>query len=145
MIYKKALTFIEEHQLDMMPHAIKILSGYGHLLLHWHQVDKAKDYFKKAIQLGKKTDIYYAHSAYHGLSEAYILENDPRSALATIQELRYQTQGKQDLYRTIHDQQTLAMEARVHLAAAGRTGKYLADLQWHCEPFPRRTDDPLWL
>jgi ATP/maltotriose-dependent transcriptional regulator MalT len=80
-------------------------------------VDKAKDYFKRAILLSKKTDIYYAHSAYHGLSEAYILENDPRSALATIQELRYQTQGKQDLYRTIHDQQTLAMEARVHLAA----------------------------
>jgi LuxR family maltose regulon positive regulatory protein len=117
VIYKKALTFIDEHQLEMMPHAIKILSGYGHLLLHWHQFEKAKDYFKRAILLGKKTDIYYAHSAYHGLSEAYILENDPRSALATIQELRYRTQGKQDLYRTIHDQQTLAMEARVHLAA----------------------------
>lgn len=117
VIYKKALTFIKEHQLEMMPHAIKIVSGYGQLLLHWHEVEKAKSYFKRAIQLGKKTDIYYAHSAYHGLSEAYILENDHRSALTTIQELRYLTQGKQDLYQAIHDQQTLAMEARVHLAA----------------------------
>ena len=117
VIYQKALAFIEDKRLEMMPYAIKIVSGYGQLLLHWHQVEKAKIYFKRAIQLGKKTDIYYAHSAYHGLSEAYILENDSRSALTTIQELRYLTQGKQDLYQTIHDQQTLAMEARVHLNA----------------------------
>ena len=117
VIYKKALTFIEEKHLELMPDAIKIVSGYGQLLLHWHQIEKAKAYFKRAIQLGKKTDIYYTHSAYHGLCEAYILENDSRSALTTIQELRYLTQGKQDLYQSLHDQQTLAMEARVHLTA----------------------------
>ena len=115
VIYQKALTFIEENNLELMPHAIKIISGYGQLLLHWHKVEKAKNFFKRAIQLGKKTDIYYAHSAYHGLSEVYILENDPRSALKTIQELRYLTQGKLGLYHAIHDQMTLAMEARIHL------------------------------
>lgn len=115
VIYQKALSFIEENNLELMPHAIKIISGYGQLLLHWHKVEKAKNFFKRAIQLGKKTDIYYAHSAYHGLSEVYILENDPRSALKTIQELRYLTQGKLGLYHAIHDQMTLAMEARIHL------------------------------
>ena len=115
VIYRKALTFIEENNLELMPHAIKIISGYGQLMLHWLQLEKAKHYFKRAIQLGKKTDIYYAHSAYHGLSEVYILENDPRSALTTIQELRYLSQGKMGLYHTLHDQMTLAMEARIHL------------------------------
>lgn len=115
VIYEKALKFIEENNLELMPHAIKIISGYGQLMLHWHQLEKAKTYFKRAIQLGKKTDIYYAHSAYHGLSEAYVLENDPRSALTTIQDLRYLSQGKMGLYHAIHDQMTLAMEARIHL------------------------------
>ncbi|MBG0786983.1 MAG: tetratricopeptide repeat protein, partial [Anaerolineaceae bacterium] len=115
VIYHKALAFIEENNLELMPHAIKIIAGYGQLLLNWHQVEKAKTFFKRAIQLGKKTDIYYAHSAYHGLSEVYILENDPRSALKNIQELRYLTQGKLGLYHTMQDQMTLAMEARIHL------------------------------
>jgi len=115
VIYQKALAFIEENNLELMPHAIKIISGYGLLLLHWHQIDKAKNFFKRAIQLGKKTDIYYAHSAYHGLSEVYVLENDPRSALKTIQELRYLNQGKLGLHHAIRDHLTLAMEARIHL------------------------------
>ncbi len=117
VIYKKALEFIETKNLELMPHAIRIISGYGHLLLQWHHVDEAKTYFRRAIQLGKKTDVFYAHSAYQNLSEAFICENDTRSALATIQELRHLSQGKFDLYQTIHDQHTLAVEARIHLAA----------------------------
>ncbi len=77
VIYQKALAFIEENNLELMPHAIKIIAGYGQLLLNWHQVERAKAFFKRAIQLGKKMDIYYAHSAYHGLSEVYLTENDP--------------------------------------------------------------------
>ncbi|QRN84589.1 AAA family ATPase (plasmid) [Chloroflexota bacterium] len=115
VIYQKALAFIEENNLELMPHAIKIIAGYGQLLLSWHQMERAKSFFKRAIQMGKKTDIYYAHSAYHGLSEVYILENDTRSALKNIQELRYLTQGKLGLYQDMHDQMTLAMEARIHL------------------------------
>lgn len=117
VIYKKALAFIEAKNLELMPHAIKIIAGYGHLLLQWHQLEEAKVHFKRAIHLGKKTDVFYAHSAYQNLSEAFIRENDTRSALATIQKLRYLSQGKQDLYQSIHDQHTLAVEARIHLEA----------------------------
>ncbi len=117
VIYKKALEFIDANNLELMPHAIKIIAGYGHLLLQWHRVEEAKTYFKRAIQLGKKTDAFYAHSAYQNMSEAFIRENDTRSALAAIQELRYLSQGKQDFYQQVNDQHTLAVEARIHLEA----------------------------
>ncbi len=42
VIYQKALAFIEENNLELMPHAIKIIAGYGQLLLNWHQVERAK-------------------------------------------------------------------------------------------------------
>jgi LuxR family maltose regulon positive regulatory protein len=117
VIYKKALGFIEEKGLELMPHSIKIISGYGHLLLQWHRLDDAKAYFKRAIQLAKMTDILYAYTAYQNLSEAFVQENDIRSALAAIQELRHLAQGKQDFYHHIHTQRTLAVEAHIHLEA----------------------------
>ncbi len=39
--------------------------------------------------------------------------------LENIQELRYLTQGKLGLYHDMHDQMTLAMEARIHLEEGG--------------------------
>ena len=117
VIYRKALSFIEEKQLALMPHSIKIISGYGYLLLDWGQGEEAKNAFKRAIQLAQKTDVLYAHSAYQNLSEALIRENDLRSALSTIQELRHLAQGRQDFHRQIHNQHTVALEARIHLEA----------------------------
>ncbi len=117
IIYKKALNFIDEKRLDLMPHSIKIIAGFGQLLLNWHRVDEAKTYFKKAISLAKKSDILYAFTAYHNLSRALALENDFRNALAVIHEARQLTQGKNDLYFQIHQDHSEAAEARIHLEA----------------------------
>jgi LuxR family maltose regulon positive regulatory protein len=115
VIYKKALSFIEEKGLSLLPHSIKITAGYGQLLLRWHRIEEAKTYFKRAIALAKKSDILYAFTAYHSLSQALAMENDFRSALAVIQELRHFSQGKNDLYSQIHQQHTEAVEAKIHL------------------------------
>jgi LuxR family maltose regulon positive regulatory protein len=126
MIYRKALNFIDEKRLVFMPHSIKIIAGYGQLLLKWHKLDEAKSQLKRAIQLAKDTDIRYAISAYHNLSEAFLRENDTRSALSVIQELRHLIQNKPDLYQGIDLQQTQVFEARIHLI----TGKVNQAYDW---------------
>jgi len=126
MIYRKALNFIDEKRLIFMPHSIKIISGYGHLLMKWHKIDEAKSQFKRAIQFAKDTDIRHAFSAYQNLSEAFLRENDTRSALSIIQELRQLIQKKPDLYHSIDLLQTQVFEARIHLA----TGKINQAYNW---------------
>ena len=50
-IYQKSLRFINDHDVKQNPHTIKLLSGYGHLMLFWHRLDEAKSYLQKAISL----------------------------------------------------------------------------------------------
>ncbi len=126
IIYKKALDFIDQHQLDHTPHGIKIISGYGQLLLYWHQVNAAKPYFHKAIELASNTDILYAYTAYQNLCESYLREKDTRSALVILHELRENIRGKEDLYEKIHHQQTLALEAHIFL----ETGEIDRAMDW---------------
>ena len=113
VIYKKALDFINHHQLAYMPHGIKITSGFGQLLLHWHRISEAKAYFNKAIDLGFETDILYAYTGYQNLCEAYVRENNTQAAFATLDELRQHVCGKEDLYEKIHHHHTQALETRV--------------------------------
>jgi len=117
VIYKKALSFIETHELELTPHGIKILAGYAHLLLQWHRTDEAKTYCQRAIQYAKQTDILYAYTAYQHLSEAYVQEKDIHNALAAIHELRNISLGRDDLYHQIHLRHTRAVEARIQLEA----------------------------
>jgi LuxR family maltose regulon positive regulatory protein len=124
--YKKALVFIEKHGLQRMPHGIKILSGYGALLLHRHQLSKAKQVLRRAIQLADQSDPCRAQDAYHTLSEVFLMENDTRSALATIQKVRQISQGHQDPYQDNQDPYSLAAEARIHL----ETGRDKQAVQW---------------
>jgi hypothetical protein len=51
VIYRKALAFIRKHDLEHLPHAIKLIAGYGQLLLYWNQVDDAKLTSKKPYSL----------------------------------------------------------------------------------------------
>ena len=117
IIYKKALDFIDQHQLDYTPHGIKIISGYGQLLLYWHEVNAAKPYFNKAIELASETDILYAYTAYQNLCEAHVREKDIGAAFSVLHELQHRIRGKEDLYENIHRQHTLALEARIFLEA----------------------------
>lgn len=112
-IYQKALKFISNNSLERMPHSIKIISGYGQLLMYWHQISEAKIYFEKAISLAADSDILYACTAYQNLSEAYVRENNPLAALSVLQELRQHVKGKAELYEEIHLQHTNALEARI--------------------------------
>ena len=113
VIYEKAQNFINQHKLEYMPHGIKIISGFGQLLLFWHRINEAKAYFHKAIELALQTDILYAYTAYQNLCEAYVRENDTQAAFAVLDELRQHVCGKEDLYEKIHHQHTLALETRV--------------------------------
>lgn len=115
VIYRKALDFIDKHKLDRTPHGIKIISGYGQLLLHWNQISEAKTYFQRAIKLASQTDILYAYTAFQNLCEANIRENDIQAAFAVLQELRQHVCGKEDFYKKIHQQHTLALETRVYI------------------------------
>lgn len=117
VIYRKALDFIDEHKLDHTPHGIKIISGYGQLLLHWHQISEAKTYFQHATKLASQTDILYAYTAYQNLCEAYVRENNLAAAFAVLEELRHHVCGKKVLYKRIHHQHTLALETRVCIEA----------------------------
>ena len=141
VIYKKALAFVQKNHLEHLPHGIKIIAGYGHLLLIWNRIEEAKAYLNQAIHLASQSDILYAHTAYNNLSELRIRQNDILGALATIQELRHQVYGREDLYEHIHNQHLQAVEARIHLAAgnlelaslwlqsSGITGSSIRDLQ----------------
>lgn len=114
-IYNKALKFINDHSLERMPHSIKIISGYGQLLMHWHQISEAKIYFEQAISLATDSDILYACTAYQNLCEAYVRENDPLAALSVLQELRQHVKGKTELYEQIHLQHTNLLETRIRI------------------------------
>lgn len=116
IIYQKALTFIEEHNLERMPHSIKIVSGYGHLLMYWHRLDEAKVYFHKAIRLAEQTDIIYAYTAYQHLCESYVRENNLLAAHATLDELQQLDRGNADFYEKIHLQHTIRIETQLLLA-----------------------------
>jgi LuxR family maltose regulon positive regulatory protein len=124
--FEKALAFIEAHKLQGTPHGIMILSGYGNLLLHRNQLRKAKQTLRYAIQLANDSDPSQAQDAYHYLSEVFLMENDTRSALATIQKVRQLAQGKQDPYDDNQDPYSLAVEARIHL----ETGRENQAIQW---------------
>jgi ATP/maltotriose-dependent transcriptional regulator MalT len=113
VIYKKALNFTNHHELESMPHGIKIISGYGQLLLYWHRISEANAYFQKAIDLASQTDILYGYTAYQNLCEAYVRENDTQAATAILDELRQNVCGKEDLYEKIHHQHTMALETRI--------------------------------
>lgn len=126
IIYKKALDFIDQHQLDHTPHGIKIISGYGQLLLYWHEIKAAKPHFHNAIELASETDILYAYTAYQNLCEAHIREKDTRSASAVLHELRQNIRGREDLYEKIHQQHTFALEARIFL----ETGEIGRAMDW---------------
>jgi LuxR family transcriptional regulator, maltose regulon positive regulatory protein len=121
VIYKKALKFIKDNTLEGYPHSIKIMAGYGHLWVEWHEVEKAKAYLRKAIRFAKQTDILLAQKAYQDLSEIFIREGDLHSALANIQECRQYLQTEKSCYFELINQHLLATEARIHLEA-GRTG-----------------------
>jgi LuxR family maltose regulon positive regulatory protein len=116
-IYQKALAFIDEKSLELIPHSIRIISGYGQLLLQWNRIDSAKVAFKRAIQLARKTSCLYAQDAYRNLSEALLRESDIRGALISIQELRSQAQENEDIYYNVQYQYTLAIEALIQLEA----------------------------
>jgi LuxR family transcriptional regulator, maltose regulon positive regulatory protein len=126
VIYRKALAFVKKHSLEHMPHAIKIIAGYGQLLLYWNRVDDARAYFKKAIQLAAESDILYGYTAYQFMCEAYLRENDLQGALDVLNELRQHVEGRQDLYEKIHLQHTQALETRIQIAA----GHIEKGLEW---------------
>lgn len=117
VIYKKAIVFINQNHLELLPHSIKILAGYGHLLMQWHQIKEAKNYLNRAIQLAKQTDILYAQTAYQNLSEALVRENKLQRALSVIKESQRQSAELNDLYQKLHSYHNEAIEARIHLEA----------------------------
>jgi LuxR family transcriptional regulator, maltose regulon positive regulatory protein len=117
VIYRKALAFIRKQKLEHMPHAIKLIAGYGQLLLYWNHVDGAKVYFNKAIQLAAESDILYGYTAYQFKCEAFLRENDLQGALAVLDELQQHVAGRQDFYEKIHIQHSQALKTRIHIAA----------------------------
>ena len=117
IIYKKALAYVHDHDLEKFPHSIKIIAGYGHLLIQWHELEQAKIHLRKAIYLAKHTDILLAQKAYRDLSEVFIREHDLRSALANIQECRQNLQRNNSNYYQLINQLLRATEARIHLEA----------------------------
>lgn len=114
-IFQKAMRFINDHQVEQMPHSIKIISGYGHLLMYWHRLEEAKLLFQKAIQLAHQTDIIYAYTAYQHLCEVFIREHDLSAAQATLDQLQQCVSGKQDFYKNIHIKQTNRLKTRLYL------------------------------
>jgi len=126
IIYKKALNFIQKHDLARMPHGIKIIAGYGHLLLYWHRVKEAKSCFRNAIHSASQSDILYGYTAYQNLCEAYIRENDTDKAKNILSELHCHIQGKEELYEKIHLQHTQSLEARISL----EEGRIDDGLEW---------------
>ncbi|MEA3326473.1 MAG: LuxR C-terminal-related transcriptional regulator [Chloroflexota bacterium] len=117
VIYRKALIFINQNQLQHYPFSIKILAGYGHLLMQRHHIDEAIKYFKQAIRLAETTNVLYAQIAYHSLSEAFIRKSDIKNAIDILQ--RYLTLvGKtEDRYHRLYSEFTLAIKARINLEA----------------------------
>ncbi|MCB2209971.1 LuxR C-terminal-related transcriptional regulator [bacterium] len=124
--FVKALAFIDTHQLQNTPHGIMIFSGFGNLLLHRNQLRKAKQTLRYAIQLANEGDPSQGQAAYHYLSEVFLMENDTRSALTTIQKVRQLSQGIQDSYQDNQDSYSLALEARIHLD----NGREKQAIQW---------------
>ena len=122
IIFKKALNFIKQNQLENNPYSIKIMAGYGHLLIQQGEIEKAKLYLCNAIQVAKKFNILMAQQAYQNLSEVFIREHDFRSALANIQECRKIVQQEKSNYFQVVNQFLLATEARIHFEA-GRLGQ----------------------
>ena len=116
-LYQQALLFIDDKSLELLPHSIRILSGYGHLLLQWNRIARAKSALKRAVQLARKTNELYAQSAFRDLSLTLLHENDIRGALMTIQELRSQAQGEHNSHNSSQFQYSLAIEALIHLKA----------------------------
>jgi len=115
VIYKKALDFIEDQNLQDLPHSIKIFAGYGHLLLLWHQIKDAIFYLKQAIELAKQTDILYAQTAFQHLSTAMLWQKDIHSALSLIHQSQEYSEGLDDLYKHLHAQYSQTTEALINL------------------------------
>lgn len=114
-IYQKSLTFINDHDVKQNPHTIKLLSGYGHLLLFWHRLDEAKSYLQKAIQLADHSEILYAFTAHQHLCEAYIREGNLSTAHTLLDDLFQLIQTKSDFYEKVHLQQANRLKARLSI------------------------------
>ncbi len=112
-IYQKALEFINDLGLEHLPHGIKIISGYGHLLMYWHQLDEAIAHFNQAIKWSAQSDSVYAYTAYQHLCEAHIRANDLQAAKSVLEVLQCCLQGKAELHEGIHLQQTQLLETRI--------------------------------
>jgi len=112
-IYRKALDVIEDHNLEYLPHSIKIISGYGHLLMYWNQLDEAKIFFRRALQLAGRTEIIYGYTAYQHLCETYIRENNLDAAQVVMKELQQCVGGKEDFYKKIHIESTKMLKAHL--------------------------------
>jgi LuxR family transcriptional regulator, maltose regulon positive regulatory protein len=117
VIYQKALQFIETFGLYHIPHSIKIISGYGQLLLHWNRIDEAKDYFLKAIHLGAESDPLYACTAYQNLCEALIRQNNHKAAHNVLKQLQVHAENQPGLYAKIHFRITQALQTRASIEA----------------------------
>ena len=115
VINRKALIFIHQNQLQHFPFSIKVIAGYGHLLMHRHHIDEAIKQFKQAIQLAKMTNLLNAHAAYHALCEAFIRKNDIEQAVDTLQRYHNQIGKAEDRYGHLHSVQAQAIEARINL------------------------------
>ena len=90
MIYKKALAFINQHNLENAPYSIKLISGYGHLLIQRNELEEAITFLTKAIDLAEETDPLYAHAAYHSLCEAYVRKGNFTKAFQVLSKFQNQ-------------------------------------------------------
>ncbi|MDI9566036.1 MAG: LuxR C-terminal-related transcriptional regulator [Brevefilum fermentans] len=112
-IYQKSLRFINDHDVKQNPHTIKLLSGYGHLMLFWHRLDEAKSYLQKAIQLAGHSEILYAFTAHQNLCETYIREGNLSTAHMLLDDLFQLIQTKSDFYAKVHLQQANRLKSRL--------------------------------
>jgi len=117
VIYRKALTFINNNQLEKAAFGIKLISGYGHLLIQRNKTTEAIHYLSKAIRLAEVTNKLYAHAAYHSLCEAYVRKSDLTKAVQTLKKFQGQISSLEDHYKKLHSEYAKASEARINLAA----------------------------
>ncbi len=126
VIYRKALTFIDQQMLEIAPYSIKIISGFGHLLIQRNELDEAIIYLSKAIRLAEKTNTLYAHAAYHSLCEAYVRKGNIAKAFQVLSKFQNQINDLEKRYSKLHSEYASASEARINLEA----GKIKQAYKW---------------
>jgi len=117
VIYRKALVFINQNQLHKNPFSIKVIAGYGHLLLQRHDIDDAIRHLDQAIRLAEMTNVLYAQNAYQSLSEAFIRKNEINKAFTVLKQYHDHIGKTEDRYYRRHSEHALAIEARINLEA----------------------------